>query len=719
MTTDLLALPGTIGNDGKTEDMAYRWLEVLFATGTDSGFGQAFATFTSMLGLLGALFLGWHIIIGIVSSAYSGKVLGERYHQIWAPLRVVLGFGMMIPIAGGFSSVHYVLKEVIGRAAVNMGNAPITAYITHLGKNGGDIHVASMSGGPLVRDIIEREICVAVRNGLYRASWIGISGEIPLPDPSQTPKIGFDPRESWTGGTMTTTWSYGSCGSIGFKTAKQDAGSVIVVDGNKLEKFHKARDAATKELIEGFRATFPEKSQIKFGDYFGKTSYKDKTGLQVSRALEDSGVLPRDIGPTMQKLASEWNRKVAAAVHEVFSGDENRDKQAKALAQRIEKYGFMVAGSYERELSKIAGVTSSLANTLPYKTIPAPGSSYMEAFEAAMASVYSARNLDGVNMAEEGTQMASDGGELFSGLFGSVINFQDLPSVEQLSADPVGGMISRGQIFLAWAFGIMAAAMALSAGAEAAAQEGSNGYTGWIPGAAFVAGALKGTWVYASQWVSYAVLILLILGILHTWVLPMIPMIMVFIMGMSWLIMFLEASIAAVLWSFAFIRMDGQEFFDRNQAPGATLVFNLFLRPAIGMLAFIGGLLLLPTLLGSLATIWDESFYSQSNGGVFDYINFVKWLVSWVMFCWMQWHLTLRLFGLIPTIADRVGHWMGFQGGNGYNDGHETQAATTAMVGAGMAMAKAPIMPQKTMSSKPKTPTPPQSGGESGGGKEE
>lgn len=719
MTTDLLALPGTIGNDGKTEDIAYRWLEVLFATGTDSGFGQAFATFTSMLGLLGALFLGWHIIIGIVSSAYSGKVLGEKYHQIWAPLRVVLGFGLMIPIAGGFSSVHFILKEVVGRAAVNMGNAPIVAYINHLGKNGGDIHVASMSGGPLIRDIIEREICVAVRNGLYRASWIGISGEISLPEPSQTPKLGLDPRESLTGGTMTTTWSYGSCGSIGFKTAKQDAGSVIVVDGNKLEKFHKARDAATKELIEGFRATFPEKSQTAFGDYFGKTSYQDKSGLEVSRALEGSGILPRDIGPTMQKLASDWNRKVASAVREVFSGDENRDKQAKALAKRIEKYGFMVAGSYERELSKIAGVSSSLANTLPYKTIPAPGSSYMEAFEAAMAAVHNARNLDGVNMAEEGTQMASDGGDIFAGLFGSVINFKDVPGIEQMSSDPVGGMISRGQIFLAWAFGLIAAATALSAASESASQGGSSGLAGWL-GGGFIGGAIKGTWLYLSQWASYAIMILLILGVLHTYVLPMIPMIMVFIMGMSWLIMFLEASIAAVLWSFAFIRMDGSEFFDRNQAPGATLIFNLFLRPAIGMLAFIGGLLLLPTLLGSLATIWDETFYAQSNGGWVDYINFVKMLVSWVMFCWMQWHLTLRLFGLIPTIADRVGGWMGFNGGNGYNDGHETQAATTAMVGAGMAMAKAPITPQKTMSKKPKAPTPPpQSGGETGGGKEE
>src|SRR5690606_11913578 len=128
--------------------------------------------------------------------AYSGKVLGERYHQIWAPLRVVIGFGLLIPIAGGFSSVHYVLKDVVGRAAVNMGNAPIIAYINHLGSNGGDIRVASMTGGNVMQDILEREVCVAVRNGLYRSKLIAWGGLIELPNPVQTPSNGIDLREN-------------------------------------------------------------------------------------------------------------------------------------------------------------------------------------------------------------------------------------------------------------------------------------------------------------------------------------------------------------------------------------------------------------------------------------------------------------------------------------------------------------------------------------------
>lgn len=695
MSNDLLSVPGTVGNNGKIEDLAYGWLEVLFNFDGTSGFGHAFATFTSMLGLMGGLFLGWHIIAGIVSSAYSGKVLGERYHQIWAPLRVVLGFALLIPIAGGFSSVHYILKDVVGRAAVNMGNAPIIAYINHLGQNGGDIRVASMTGGNLLQDIIEREVCVMVRNGLYRKQFIQLSGELKLPSPTQQAKTGVDIRESWTGSVTTTTWDYGACGSFGFKTSPQDAGTIVEFDFAELEAFHDARDAATAEMITELRNTaFTPEVAKNLGDYFGGRSYQDKNGQEILIALEQADILPPNLGATMAKLSVEWNAKIATEVRRLFSDAEKARKRAEALSKQIEKYGFMVAGSYERELSKIAGATSALANALPYKTLPAPGGAYDEAFAVAMSTIYASRNNDGVKMAEEGTQMAQDGGDLFARLFGQVVSFQSAGGVEQNSIDPVGSMISRGHWFMTIGVGLLAAATTLSGAIESVSSGTSSGWGSWVPGASFLAGAGKGVWMYLSQWVTYAIMILIILGVLHSYVLPMIPMIMVFIMGMSWLIMFLEAAIAAVLWAFAFIRMDGQEFFDQKQSPGVALLFNLFLRPAIGMLAFIGGLLLLPTLLGSLETIWDDGFYSQTHQGVFDYINVIKWLISSVMFCWMQWHLTIRLFGLIPTIADRVGHWMGLNSAGGYGDSQESTQAAAAMVAAGMAMSRAPVIPQ-------------------------
>lgn len=670
-----------------SNDIAFNWIQILFDMGPESGFGQAFSVFTSTLGLLGGLFLGWHVIIGIVSSAYSGKVLGERYHQIWAPLRVVLGFGLLIPVAGGFSSVHYVLKEVIGRAAVNVGNAPIVAYIDHLAKNGGSIYSHALGGRQLVLDIIEREVCLTVRNSIYDNSLVGFSGYIQKPiKPTTTPNSL----------SISTSWDYGSCGSIMFKTEfesdglyEHDSGFLSSYSNlvKRLTQFHQKRVAATQEVIKEIRSKIDVPRDGKeysshLGYYFATKSYVKDNPRETAADLAQAGVLPNDIANVIETQAEKWNKSVSAAVSEIFS-DGNEVLREK-LAARIKEYGFMMAGSYERDLSKISGMTSNLANATPLKTSQNTGSSYHEQSVTAFNAIMAARNLDNIQLNEEGKVAPTDGIDGTVSLIGSIFPSKDDIQIKNMSGDPVGSMISFGHLLLGLATTAIAALAVMSGGAEGAASSAA----GW-----FGAGIIKGVFSYLSQWISYILMAMLVVGMLHAYVLPMIPMIMVFVMGVSWLIMFLEAAIAGVLWAFAFIRMDGSEFFDRNQAPGVTLIFNLFLRPAIGMLAFIGGLLLLPTLLNTLYAVWGEAFYAQTGRG-WSLLFLIQWVTKLVMFCWMQWHLTLRLFGLIPNIADRVGHWMGFSGGHGYNDSSESSAAVGAMVAAGTAIAKAPITPQ-------------------------
>ena len=188
---------------------------------------------------------------------------------------------------------------------------------------------------------------------------------------------------------------------------------------------------------------------------------------------------------------------------------------------------------------------------------------------------------------------------------------------------------------------------------------------------------------------------------------------MVMVLGIGWLIMLLEAVIAAPLWAFMLLRMDGQDFIDRAQAPGVSLLFNLFLRPAIGMLAFIGGSLLLNEILGGLILLWDRAASFQMTP---DFLGIFYWAVSNVLLGFIMWHLYLRMFGLIPTIADHIGHWMGLGTSPSFNDGGETSAAVGAAVGVGMASKQFPVTP-KPRQAKPKgNGNDKPGGGQSGGG---
>ena len=158
-----------------TADLAYNWINVLIPTG-ESAYAKAFATLSGTLVFIASLVLAWHVIAGIISSAYTGKILGDRFHQIYAPLRVVLGFALLVPVGDGFSAVHYLLRNVVGVVAVQLGNAPINSYIEQL-ETGKPIGIPSSQGPQVVKTVLEKEICIRVYNGLQEYRWLNWSGK--------------------------------------------------------------------------------------------------------------------------------------------------------------------------------------------------------------------------------------------------------------------------------------------------------------------------------------------------------------------------------------------------------------------------------------------------------------------------------------------------------------------------------------------------------------
>ncbi len=59
------------------------------------------------ISLAGVLF-GWYAATGITQTAHEGKVLGARYSSLWAPVRSLVGLGMLMPIGGssGYNTIQ-------------------------------------------------------------------------------------------------------------------------------------------------------------------------------------------------------------------------------------------------------------------------------------------------------------------------------------------------------------------------------------------------------------------------------------------------------------------------------------------------------------------------------------------------------------------------------------------------------------------------------------
>jgi len=688
---DLLTAPSST-------DIAYEWIRVLFPTGGSDPYSAAIAVFSSMLAFFGSLFLAWHVLQGIVLTAYKGKVLGERFHQIWAPLRVVLGFGLMVPISGGFSSIHLLLRDVVGVAAVNMGNYPVKAYIAAATTTKVDeqnpfkvanINVASTQGRNLYDQFLKKEICYAVDYGMNREQWspFGIPFLTTSPTKMGTYNGDAKPGELTSGGHV---WDYGTCGKIQMP-------AVIPIDDSAemkawVTEFTNVRATEVAKIVTSVRDSIKGKS---ISTYFTNHDISDMSSDTFLKELITIGAVPADLSKAKDPAVAEYNSKVSIAARTVYT--KMLEKTGRDLGTRIDQYGFMAAGSFERSLAKVSAATVQNANTAPKIINPTLTPEIDKAYRAAVVAVLGA---SGVQSADPG-EGNMKGSSLKDNPFDAVVSWIS-PSIASMksgtgseSGDALGDMITFGHNLLAiWETGIAGMLMIreflVYATTVANAYQGSvNSGIGAITGGWGAAGVaaistaplavMMDLFQFAWGWVTPLFTIILVVGVLHAFVLPMLPMMMVFVMGVSWLILFLEASIAGLLWAFVFIRMDGEDFVDRAQAQGASLLFNLFLRPAISMLAFLGGLMLLPKLMDSLTILWDDSFSRQTTP---DYFGLVQWVVGVVLYTWMQWHLSLRLFGLIPTIADRVGSWMGFNS-HTYNDGQETTAAVGAAVAAG------------------------------------
>ncbi len=133
----------------------------------------AFGAFNWALMMFGTMLVSWHTIGGMVSTAKEGEILGRKYHQIWAPVRVTVGMGFLAPVSGGFCAAQVLVIYLIV-AGGNMANVVWNGWLDYFDPQATVSNSAQPDGGHLadlgkwhvraqgmviVRDIARKELC--------------------------------------------------------------------------------------------------------------------------------------------------------------------------------------------------------------------------------------------------------------------------------------------------------------------------------------------------------------------------------------------------------------------------------------------------------------------------------------------------------------------------------------------------------------------------------
>ncbi|MBZ9705345.1 DotA/TraY family protein [Mesorhizobium sp. ESP7-2] len=652
---DLFATPSE-------HNILWAWLNALLPSDTSSPWGFAMAVFSATLMYAGTLLVTWHIFVAIISSAYSGKVLGDRYHQIYAPLRLVLGFGLLVPIAMSFSTAHYLLRDVVGRAAINLADANWVAFVDYAAGKVIKIAPLSSGGSRLVMDILESEVCAAAHNNLAGPWRLQTA---PIPSVSGDRK--GDTSGFWNPVTtnVRTEWYYGpDCGRIALPVLADKPG------------FTADREAAVSKIVEAMRAP----AQLVAAQFRVLQPLSAQAALN---GLQD-GSLPRLSGE-VRLLGKEYDTSIAAATAKEMGLDKDGAQLRQKLVDAARQQGVATAGMWWMYIGQRSQEVSALTGARHERTgIRLDDSSGSDTMLIGQ-TLTTLRNLMAAEEAE--IQLSANdfaaGGDASSGILARIISpvFRDLGEwamakgdpgdstvQKMLKSDPIGDQISSGHVFMGIAeTGITAAFVPIALANTAVGKAvGADGAAWWAMGWA--------TPILGTLWV---------IGAVRAYVLPILPFIYVWVFMSLWLLAVLEAAISLVVWAFGFIRMDGEDFLAQQSKMGAMLLFQVLLMPVLGLLAYEAAFVLLPLIVGGLEIMWATAFFGQTGGHL---IGPSALLVGYVLITFLSLYLVSHIFGQIFHIPDRVMAWFGAPS-HGFSDKSlfvATAGGLAATLGRGM-----------------------------------
>lgn len=637
---DLLRTPGDA-------DIIWRVMESLIPSGQTTGFSIALGTFAGSLTFFGSLLIGYLIITGIVSSAHSGKVLGDRYHQIWAPLRIVLGIGLLVPLAFGFSGVHYLTKEVF-KAGVNLGNATANVAVEYVVTEGHPLAPIAIAGRTLARQIAMSEVCHAVHAGAYQRTSAFVSETPPPPRPEASGGIVVKPgRKSWmpwVADTQATiqgvAWDYGqACGAVTFSAPTVE----------EFGSFHDDRRDAVRQLIEDVRA-------IGAGEAIAAGMAKSGTNLQFDVSKPEAnlrhiqqwvrdGYLAENLLQRINDAGDRFDTTIAQSAAE--NGKAEDVEARRAVVEGVKEHGWYLLGSYYRMLARVSEKSSSYAGEAPVRVEPNPEAwgGYHNEVAVALNLVNAQIKAEAYVLVVRGDQLADIGTE--AGVLAKVTNSISGPVLDYLTGydgfrpDPVGDLINIGNRLLG------GAQMGFTAGLAASGVAGAPSTISHAAMKVFDFAMVPGWWLIGGSFIAGAVL---------TYVLPMMPLIFLTFALVVLAMEVVAFAISCLLWAFRHIGLSGEEFVSQEATPGYQILFSLMLRQPITVLGFLGAHAISVAVFNAFLMVWNLGFIGNQGASS---IGLVGILIGFAMMIYIQWHIQLRLFGLMLELPTRVAAMMG------------------------------------------------------------
>ena len=721
-------------------DMAQNWIDVLLLGASYDptmpafwfsgqivslpltlGMAAMFKTYSYAMLVLAGFLVMYHLLTVIAGTAHEGRMGGKVMNQVWAPIRLIMAIGMLVPVGtNGLNSGQYITVQAAKWGSGLASNVWFN-FATAFGASSGVMNMGKFIIAPPIPEvtpIVEQALNILVCKHVFEDVFAKSL-------PSTTIAINDSGWHAMTGGaTKVRTWDYkeGSnkevvaiCGKMQLANSAYAASGMgvdflgtsdwysmaiparavllnahetainMMLSGSALNTL---ATAIAKEADKATTAIVVQDSDVKlFNDAVGDYRTEIKTGLVASIAASGLGSLDMSADAMARGWVSAgvWFNSISRTsgmlmdyISEMPTVEPNFDtsvigvKDTALRAYSAQKIAYRVIHEDLVPASNALGFALFEPKALVGSATSA-GTSTLDMYLRNLAVQF--KDVLGT------TTNSSD--DFTSGMLGAVASFVAPLSLN--TANPLAELSAVGNRLIKMALDAAQQLeqcqrvakmqeMSLYGTKERDSPElsqirysGACSYTG--------TGQLAG----ASLLINSSIASIISAGVTLAFVLPLLPFIRFTFGILTWIMSMFEAVIAIPVVALAHIKMDGEGLAGPMARNAYMLVLQVFLRPVLMIFGLVLALVLFNVMIVILNEFYAGAARSVESGGNMSSIAMCAYTIIYGLLAYGLANASFKAIDLIPS---QCLQWIGASGTQSIDGAHFVQGGMGQAAGA-------------------------------------
>jgi conjugal transfer/type IV secretion protein DotA/TraY len=631
-------------------DVSMKVLEAFFGQLTDNGTGDpmlnAIKIFNGGILILGGILATYTVLAGTLGTAHDGEMLGKKFSSVWIPIRYSIGTALVLPVVGGGYCVMQAIVMWLIVQGIGLADSTWAAYTDNISSTA-NLQPSTLTSKALLntaQQALAYSICYqsyakAINDALYTAVDLGFNhytyqltktdagylygdssslvrkagcGEVLYPSKQPIDKVVNND------GATTNPGYFGDLGHI-FKP--MDMTPINQAHRDLTDKLVQTMDAEAKLIVNN--ANITPTDATKYYNQIVAASLAYSTGMQASiSSVTGAGSGFNDIKVTAKEqgwmLSGAWFTRIIQ-MNQSVNVAVNSTPTVSNASPKMDSMLFSDAAKYIANYDKVINGNPNLTAT---------------------SDIHGTEDTTSSNKTN-GDGKSEDPSWIMSYIQSSIteaLTGLDLTMLQNDSRHPLIIINDLGNHLVVETTSLMV----LVAG---------------VAGAISIAtGAGASVMTVLDMFMGLPIAALIGISLSTEYIIPNLPYMLWIGAIVGWMLLVIEAIIAAPLWAIMHLHPNGDDLTGRG-GNGYMLLLTLVLKPTLMVFGMLGAIMI-SAVAGEFI---NKTFYEvfMTNVGATGFSQLLALIMGTGLYFIVMFTFVKKCFGIIHQLPDQLLKWIG------------------------------------------------------------